>query len=665
MAAQTLAQRDGRPEPEALHRRHSPTAYPTNPSHSLILGLQRSAGNAAVARQFGRARSLAAPKHAGAVQVQRCGPVACDCSKEERADYDAKYPDQVEQESETDGATEASPVQRHAAPDDDSPAEDPDPAFVPGHRHDDDPASVQRCGCGDDSNESSGSVEPLDPQAVQRWPFSDDEQQPAESSGGGVTGWIEQQAGAAADAVSGATGGAVDWVKEKGGAAADAISDTASGAAGAVSDAASGAVDWAKEKSGAAADAISDTASGAAGAVAGAAGGAVDWAKEKGGAAADAITDAAGGAFDWAKEKGGTAADAVTDTAGEAADWAKQQAGAELEAKRASALAQIGGARARLGGLDLLAVQGGQLAALNGHLASLSAASGGQVSIPAIAASSGMSDGDDRTVAAGDIDALLGQLQSALSTPVEESGTPAQRSVQRLVPTPPKVPPQVAKGAAVIAIVIIIVIVIVLLILAIIAYALYRRKKNKEIEDLQPDEDPKPKPDPKIKEKDRKKGQRCLPDRECREQGPDPCPEALPIAWPLQLPLPGAGRLIRVKDEDVSFPKERRGGAQARLAQEIAENRRRLLPPPRPCDPTADQDPNEPRDAHHRHPLALGGRDADENLCSLGAADHQTGHPRLANQSEFADIYHDQCCYCSANINLHNAGQEYFIQSRK
>ena len=635
MVAHALAHRDGPLDYETAHRRRTPTPYAADPSVSLILGLQRSAGNAAVARQFGRARPSAAAKSPLAVPVQRCGPVACDCSSQERADYAEKHPEEGSADSEAEGPTPTSPVQRHLDPGHGGPLEEPDPGSVLGHSHGGGAASVQRCGCDDVSNEVAAWVAP---RAVQRWPFSDDEQQPAESSSGGVTGWIEQQAGAAADVVSDAAGGAVDWAKEKGGAAAGAVSETAGGAVDAVSDAAGGAVDWAKEKGGAAADVVTDAASGAAGAISGAAGGVVDWAKEKGGAAADAVVD----------------------SAGEAADWAQQQASAVVEEKRASALAQVAGARARPSGLDLLPVQGGQIAALNRYLASIATASGGQVSVPAVAVNAGVSEHDDPTISAGTIDAVLAQLQSALSAPAGEAGTPTQRTVQRYAAPPPPVVAGI--GLAVI----LIIIAIVLLILAIIAYAIYRiTKKTEPVDDPKPDEEPKPKPDPKIKEKDRKKRERCLPDRECREAGPDPCPEALPLAWPLELPLPGSGRLIRVKDEDVSFPKERRGGAQARLAREIAENRRRLLPPPRPCNPSPDLDPNEPRDAHHRHPLALGGRDADENLCSLEAAAHQTGHPRLANQIEFFDVHRQQCCYCSPNINLHPAGQEYFIQGRK
>jgi hypothetical protein len=63
-----------------------------------VLRLQRAAGNRAVGLAIGRA-GAAAPAHRGptvapapAVVVQRCGPVACDCSAAERAEHAADEP---------------------------------------------------------------------------------------------------------------------------------------------------------------------------------------------------------------------------------------------------------------------------------------------------------------------------------------------------------------------------------------------------------------------------------------------------------------------------------------------------------------------------------------------------------------------------------------------
>jgi hypothetical protein len=51
-------------------------------SASFVLALQSSAGNAAVTRHLARPSA--------ALSVQRCGPMPCDCSDDERAEYAAK-----------------------------------------------------------------------------------------------------------------------------------------------------------------------------------------------------------------------------------------------------------------------------------------------------------------------------------------------------------------------------------------------------------------------------------------------------------------------------------------------------------------------------------------------------------------------------------------------
>jgi len=70
---------------------------------AFLLGLQRTAGNAAVARHLART----AP-------VQRCGPTPCDCSPQERAEYAADHPEEAAAEPQQDEAA-ARPVQRQAA----------------------------------------------------------------------------------------------------------------------------------------------------------------------------------------------------------------------------------------------------------------------------------------------------------------------------------------------------------------------------------------------------------------------------------------------------------------------------------------------------------------------------------------------------------------------
>lgn len=73
-----------------------------------ILGLQRSAGNDAVARHLaGQQFAAAGHRHPGIVEVQRCGPTPCNCSSEERADFAAKNPDE---QSHGRGAEEAEAI---------------------------------------------------------------------------------------------------------------------------------------------------------------------------------------------------------------------------------------------------------------------------------------------------------------------------------------------------------------------------------------------------------------------------------------------------------------------------------------------------------------------------------------------------------------------------
>jgi hypothetical protein len=63
-----------------------PSAHRTPPA---LLGLQRAAGNAAVSRLLATAPVRDSPGACDPVAVQRCGPVPCDCSEEERASDNA------------------------------------------------------------------------------------------------------------------------------------------------------------------------------------------------------------------------------------------------------------------------------------------------------------------------------------------------------------------------------------------------------------------------------------------------------------------------------------------------------------------------------------------------------------------------------------------------
>ena len=68
---------------------------------AAVLGLQRSAGNAAVSNLMAfRAQGNGAPDQ---LTLQRCGAAPCDCSDPERVDYAERHPEQAEAEPEIPG----------------------------------------------------------------------------------------------------------------------------------------------------------------------------------------------------------------------------------------------------------------------------------------------------------------------------------------------------------------------------------------------------------------------------------------------------------------------------------------------------------------------------------------------------------------------------------
>ena len=77
-----------------------------------------------------------------------------------------------------------------------------------------------------------------------------------------------------------------------------------------------------------------------------------------------------------------------------------------------------------------------------------------------------------------------------------------------------------------------------------------------------------------------------------------------------------------------------------------------------------DAEPNAPYDAHHSHPLYLGGEDAYYNLCAVETGRHQLGHRRLDNQTEFLPAYLE-CGIRSPLLRNHPADQEYQIVADK
>jgi hypothetical protein len=150
--------------------------------------------------------------------------------------------------------------------------------------------------------------------------------------------------------------------------------------------------------------------------------------------------------------------------------------------------------------------------------------------------------------------------------------------------------------------------------------------------------------------------------RKCR---PDPCEHPLPISWPAALPWPSVSPriLVRTTAEEREWEGIDRGPEQRRFQAEIRRNRQRLVPPPNPCFQDSAE-PNAPYDAHHAHPLYLGGEDANYNLCSLRADMHQLGHPRLDNQTQHLDEYLE-CGICSGFLSQHPPGQTYEIVGSK
>jgi hypothetical protein len=99
MSGVTLADRLNRPTSAAARAPHDrgrskPSPGHVPPSAALLLALQRSAGNAAVARLAAQ-RSVGVGRKHSVVAVQRCGPTPCDCSDEERADYAATHPEEA------------------------------------------------------------------------------------------------------------------------------------------------------------------------------------------------------------------------------------------------------------------------------------------------------------------------------------------------------------------------------------------------------------------------------------------------------------------------------------------------------------------------------------------------------------------------------------------
>jgi hypothetical protein len=149
----------------------------------------------------------------------------------------------------------------------------------------------------------------------------------------------------------------------------------------------------------------------------------------------------------------------------------------------------------------------------------------------------------------------------------------------------------------------------------------------------------------------------------------EPCEDALPIDWPSELPVPADGlplRRNRNKDSENEWDGDERGAEQRKMQKEIKRRRDRCRkeglcePPPQPCS-DEDHDPNAVYDAHHIHPMYLGGKDQQHNLCSCETGRHQSGHRKLDNQRSRAasDPIWNACGITEPRLNKHATNQHY------
>jgi hypothetical protein len=93
MAAHALLDVDHAPADNREHKRRSIAGSKDSPPVALLMSLQRSAGNAAVAELLARRPSTVGSLPKGAIELQRCGPTPCNCSDDERAEYAATRPE--------------------------------------------------------------------------------------------------------------------------------------------------------------------------------------------------------------------------------------------------------------------------------------------------------------------------------------------------------------------------------------------------------------------------------------------------------------------------------------------------------------------------------------------------------------------------------------------
>ena len=158
-------------------------------------------------------------------------------------------------------------------------------------------------------------------------------------------------------------------------------------------------------------------------------------------------------------------------------------------------------------------------------------------------------------------------------------------------------------------------------------------------------------------------------EKECNDE---PC-GVLPIIWPDELPPLEERRyrpLVRQGAAEREAQGIDRGPDQRAFATCLRRARERGDDLQESCghlggdwyDP--DVLPTEPVDAHHVHPLYLGGEDAPENLSAVEFNRHRLGHRLLNNQALMfeTDPTWIRCRVCSPLLTRHPVGQEYEIE---
>lgn len=148
---------------------------------------------------------------------------------------------------------------------------------------------------------------------------------------------------------------------------------------------------------------------------------------------------------------------------------------------------------------------------------------------------------------------------------------------------------------------------------------------------------------------------------ECRQRRRTGGCQLLPISWPFELPLPKSYQLTLTR----KARKAEGTQEQDEFARRITEARQNNRMPPSPCFPfDYPANPNESYQAHHRHPLFLGGADAEKNLCALAQEQHKEGHEKLNDQAEYYAEY-ERCCINTTHLPNHPEYQDYEIVRQK